>query len=901
MKVHQLPTISAGSNLSHNPLALLLLALLPSIGSTAFSQAVFPAAKAAPALQVANPPKSARATVAADYGKLPISFEANQGQTDPQVKFLARGEGYSLFLTDSAAVLTLTKANPSNTKPNPALAMGKNSKPETPAAKTDIVRMELSGASPSLRVSGADQLAGKANYFIGNDPSKWHANVPTYAQVKYSGVYPGVDLLYYGNQRQLEYDFIVARGADPKPVRLYFAGASKLKLKPNGDLIILTKDGQIAFRKPVIYQTKDGQRQPVKGDFTLLAGNTVAFHLGAYDHGRELVIDPVLGYATYLGGSDADQALAIAADGSGDAYITGNAVSLNFPTTSGAYQTVNRDGSNGTAFVTKLNPAGTALVYSTYLGGTTYEQGTGIAVDADGDAYVLGTTASTDFPVSSNAFQKVSHAPDSTNAFITKLNPTGSALIYSTYLGGSDFDYSFGIAVDTSGHAYVTGYTGDKDFPVSPGAFQPKRNGHSNGENYFVSALTSDGSGLIYSTYLGGTSDVDHFDRGRAIAVDNLGQAYVAGNACTENFPTTDGAFQTVPKTTTGCNATITELNSTGTALVYSTYLGGSLGSFVSGIGVDAEGSAYVAGNTSSTDFPVTPGAYEVVSPGPGSGFVTKLNAAGSDLAYSTYFGDQFQAPVGIALDSAGNAYLAGDPWLTELNAAGSDLLYSSSILGDNPMGIAVDHLGNAYIAGTAFGAIPVTPGAFQSTNPSTSGQTSFVAKFTFNSGTPGHLHQTIDFPTIAPQTALNPVALDATASSGLPVAFASNTPAVCTVSGDTATLLTSGSCDVIATQSGNAQYFATITGQTFLVHHRRQVITFDAISPQPAGTTLPLTATTDSELPITYTSTTPTTCTVSGSTATLLTAGTCTIQASQAGNPTWFPSGPKTVSFTVE
>ena len=877
---------------------LFLIASLACVSSlSAFSQTVVSASGDAPPSHfLSSAPKPAHATPSADYGKLPLSFEANQGQSDPQVKFLARGNGYSLFLTDSAAVLTLTKGNRPSEKLGPGLAAGKNSKPETQAAKTDVVRMELSGANPGLRVSGADQLAGKANYFIGTDPTKWHPNVPTYAQVKYIGVYPGIDLVYYGNQRQLEYDFVVAPGANARPVRLHFAGASKLKLNPDGDLTVIAKDGQIAFHKPVIYQTVDGQRQAVQGDFTLLAGNAVGFHLGAYDHDRELVIDPVLAYATYLGGSAADEAFAIAVDGAGDAYITGNAVSLNFPTTGDAYQTVNNAGINGTAFVTKLNPAGSALIYSTYLGGTSYDFGTGIAVDANGNAYVVGSTASSDFPVTSNAFQKVNHAPSvypeiTTNLFVTQLNSDGSGLVYSTYLGGSDFDYSAGIAVDKSGHAYVTGYTGDKDFPVTDGAFQPKRSGHSGGENYLVSALTSDGSGLIYSTYLGGTSDSSHFDRGQAIAVDDLGQAYVAGNACTDDFPTTTGAFQTAPKTATGCNATITELNSAGTALVYSTYLGGSLGSFATGIALDAGGSAYVAGDTSSTDFPVTPGAYEVVIPSQsGSGFITKLNAAGSALAYSTYFGGPFQEPTGIALDSAGNAYFTGNPWLTVLNAAGSGLVYLSSIEGNNPVGIALDRLGNAYITGRSGGvSIPATAGAFQSTNPSESGQTSFVAEFAFNSGTQPHMNQTITFDAIGAQVAGTSVALIATASSGLPVTFASATPTVCTVSGDTATLLISGYCNILATQAGNAEFFGAITGQFILVHHANQTIDFPTIAPQVAPGSVTLAATASTGLPVTFASTTPAVCTVSGNTATLLIPGSCTIKASAAGNATYW------------
>jgi hypothetical protein len=750
---------------------LCLLASLPLASLSAFSQAVVPATASAPPSQLlSSTPKPASATVQANYGKLPLSFEANQGQSDPQVKYLARGNGYSLYLTDSAAVLALTKANPSSRKFDPALAAGKTSKPEAATPKTDVVRMELAGANPGLRVSGAEQLPGTANYFIGNDPAKWRPNVPTYAKVKYAGVYPGIDLVYYGNQRQLEYDFVLAPGANPKPIRLHFAGASKLTLNRDGDLTVTARNGEIAFHKPVVYQTKDGQREPLEGTFTLLANNTIGFTLGSYDHTRELVIDPTLAYSTYLGGTRLDTANAIAVDRDGNAYITGSTDSLNFPTSEGAFQTVNKTGGSGTTvFVTKLNSAGSALIYSTYLGGSSGEEGFGIQVDDAGSAYVAGFTMSTDFPVTSGAFQTVN--PYAT-AFVTKLSPAGSALVYSTYLGGRYFTFARAIAVDAAGHAFVTGST-DANFPVTAGAFQ-QVNKDANG-TAFVTEFNPTGSGLVYSTYLGG----DIYDSGNGIAVDSLGHAYVAGSTESPDFPVTSGAFQQVNKANPTGNffgsyaGFITEFNAAGSGLVYSTFLGGSSGdNFPTGIAVDKFGNAYVIGSTQTTDFPVTSNAFQKTKGTPGNastGFVTKLNPAGSGLVYSTYLGGNMSdSGAGIAVDAARHAYVTGSTsstdfpvtpdayqseqrssngsaFLTELDLTGSALAYSTYLGGSNVDGpnwassVALDNLGNVYLAGeTEATDFPTTPGAYQVTNKAANnlGVNAFVSKFAFNGAT---------------------------------------------------------------------------------------------------------------------------------------------------------------------
>src|SRR5213596_1682462 len=383
------------------------------------------------------------------YGKLPLYFEANKGQTDEQVRFLARGSRSTLFLTPSEAVLVFTHREVSRT----------------------VLRMTFIGANPEPSVVGAEELPGKANYFIGSDPANWRTDVPTYAKVRYKNVYPGIDLIYYGNQRQLEYDFVVSPGADPRRIRLGFHGADKLEVDAQGDLVLHTATGVIRQRKPVVYQEVEGTRREIAGGYVLEGARRVGFRVTAYDARRPLVIDPALFYSTYLGGSDSDEGFAIAVDTAGNAYVTGLTFSKNFPTTPGAFQPTPDPLAGNNAFVTKLNPTGSALVYSTYLGGNNDDQGLGIAVDAAGNAYVAGQTGSSTFPTTPGAFQRFeSGGLNDPDAFVTKLNPLGSALVYSTYLGGGSRDHATGIALDAAGNAYVTGNTSSVQFPTTPGA-----------------------------------------------------------------------------------------------------------------------------------------------------------------------------------------------------------------------------------------------------------------------------------------------------------------------------------------------------------------------------------------------------------------------------------------------
>jgi hypothetical protein len=696
----------------------------------------------------------AQARILDGYGKLPLSFEANQGQTDARVKFLSRTGGYSLFLTGDEAVLAWSgkktrKTSPQRLKPAslaglsgtaeampfPKTVSEKSSTKTAPAADRatgGVLRMKLRNANPAAKVTGVDELAGTSNYFIGNDAAKWRTSVPTYAKVKYEGIYPGIDLLYYGNQRQLEYDFIVAPGANPHRIAFDVRGAKHIRRDEQGDLVLTMKTGEdeIRWHKPVVYQQKDGTRQEIAAHYVITDTNRVRFELAKYDASRPLYIDPLI-YSTYLGGSLADAGYGIAVDSAGNAYVTGWTESTNFPTTPGAFQTVCNGGvgcsTHGDAFVTKLNPTGSALVYSTYLGGSDTDVGFDIAVDSSGNAYVTGETYSTDFPTKNPLQPTYGGAnPYWGDAFVTKLNPTGSALVYSTYLGGSGGEVGTRIAVDGAGHAYVTGETTSNDFPTK-NPLQPTNGGST---DVFVAKINAAGSALVYSTYLGGSGS----DAGNSIAVDSTGNAYVTGITESNDFPTTPGAFQTLCNGGSGCVQTgfVVEINAAGSALVYSTYLGGSVFDVGTGIAVDSAGHAYVIGSTSSNDFP-TKNPLQAAKGGVWTAFVAKLNPVGSALVYSTYLGGSaYDYGRDIAVDSSGNAYVTGathstdfpttpgarqticsggtgdclkngDAFVAKLNPAGSALLYSSYLggsSGDFGSGIAVDSLGNACVTG---------------------------------------------------------------------------------------------------------------------------------------------------------------------------------------------------------
>lgn len=657
------------------------------------------------------------------YGGVPLSFEVNQGQTDPGVKFMARAGGYLLFLTPTGAVMTLE--NPAaHHRGKENRKAGTDSDESDPRPPRRIVRMTLEGANSHPQIDGLEQSTTRSNYFGGADPARWRTNIPSYGRVRYGAVYPGIDMVYYGDQRQLEYDFVVAPEADPNIIQIGFKGIESFEISRMGDLLLRTPEGDIRQSKPVAYQENNGAREEVFASFVPLGVGRVGFQVGSYDRTRPLIIDPVLVYSTYLGGSGFDQGYAIAVDSFGNTYVTGKTAAADFPTTSGAFQT-NYGG--GDAFITKLDPTGTAIVYSTFLSGASAN---GIAVDSAGNAYVTGEAGSLTFPTTAGAVQT---APSGFDAFVTKLNPAGSALVYSARFGGNLDDFGRAIALDSTGNAYITGWTGCRSAVCSyptVNAFQPNYAGGVN--DAFVTKINSQGSALVYSTYLGGGAIFNAADDwGEGIAVDSSGSAYVTGYTYAPDFPVTPGAYDT---SRAGLDAFITKFSADGMSLVYSTFLGGAGHELGQGIAVDANGNAYVTGITESFDnpftsayegFPVTQGSFQ--RQGSFDAFVTKLNPQGSALVYSTYLGGNSGVDRGwaITVDGAGSAYVTGDTtssnfptmnpiqagyggglsdaFVTKLNAAGSALVYSTFLGGnltDEGRGIAVAANGDALATG---------------------------------------------------------------------------------------------------------------------------------------------------------------------------------------------------------
>jgi Abnormal spindle-like microcephaly-assoc'd, ASPM-SPD-2-Hydin/Beta-propeller repeat len=698
---------------------------------------------------------------AAAYGNLPLRFEANLGQTDPRVNFVSMGANSALFLTPSGAVLTLNR-NPA--KPQPSARLSHNAKNSGRVA----LQFSLRGASKGAIAEGVDPLPGKSNYFIGNNPRHWHTNVPAFAKVRYAGIYRGVDLVYYGNRGALEYDFVIAPGADPSRIRIGVAGASGLSMSRDGAIVLQTLAGDVRLERPEIYQLDRGLRSPVAGGYVLAANREIQFHLGAYDRSRALVIDPVLQYSTFLGGTTSDSANAIVVDPSFNAYITGQTSSTDFPTTSGVLQTSLHGTQN--VFISKLNPTGSALLYSTYLGGSTGngDSGLAIAIDSSGDAYVTGLTTSSNFPVANPLQSALKSAAG--DAFVAELNPSGSALLYSTYLGGSGAagDFGRGIAVSPSGVTLVTGVTTSADFPLQNAIQSTLKNSVSAA---FVSALNAGGETFAYSTYLGGSGASG--DTGAAIAVDSSGDAYVTGATSSADFPTTSTGFQTALNGS-GFNAFMSEINSAGSGFLYSTFLGGSTsnGGVGYGIAINSSNDVYLTGLTNAPDFPVSANAAQPSLNGTGGhAFVSALSPAQSGsagLIYSTYLGgsnNAATADVGyaIAVDSNSNANVtglatssdfpvtsgafqaallsaAGNAFVARVNSAGTTFLYSSYLggtgaSGDAGNGISVDSNGIAYVAGrTSSADFPTTTGVLRPHFMATSGGSNgFVTKIAAN------------------------------------------------------------------------------------------------------------------------------------------------------------------------
>ncbi len=711
------------------------------------------------------------------YAALPLSFEANLGQTHPNVNFISRGRGYSLFLTGDEAVLTLKSQSPASPSPldrkNP-LAAAKTASPKSdihPNRAESVLRMKLVGANARAKVAGTEELPGKANYFIGNDPSKWRTNVPTFAKVRYENIYPGVNLVYYGTREgELEYDFVVAPGADPNSITLGInAGAhAPLRIDPNGNLVVGLPSGNLELHKPVVYQPARSsqspaeQRQAVPAHYTLDAQNYVRFECGPYDHSRELVIDPVLIYATYLGGTGGDIGYAITVNSTtDDAYIAGVTNSTNFPLskTPGVLPYQNTNKGDGDAFVSQLDSAGSKVVYSTYIGGSGSDTATAITL-FNSNAYITGYTTSADFPVmappgsgTTTPFQQLYSG--NTDAFVLELNNLGSVLVYSTYLGGSGADFGQGIVVDSSGNAYVAGTTQSSNFPVL-NAYQPNSNG---GQDAFVSELNFTGENLLYSTYLGGS----RAETGQAIALDKNNNIYLTGYTNSPDFPIFSPLQAALGG---GVDTFVTELKADGTPPEFSTYLGGSADDRAYGIALDGSQNIYITGATTSTDFPTTAHCIQTSLQGASNAFFSKLAPAGASLLYSTFLGgsgtDQANA---IAVTPGGAAFITGftnssdfptshpiqailglsnnglcgtapcqDAFVAQIDLSQTiPLVYSTYLGGDKEdfgQGIAVDTTGNPFITGsTSSDNFPaIAGGSFSSALTGNAGN-AFLAK----------------------------------------------------------------------------------------------------------------------------------------------------------------------------
>jgi hypothetical protein len=692
-----------------------------------------------------------------DFGVLPLSFEPNAGQTDPTVRFMVHASGGTLYFTPSQVVMSLGGKVSTQKNFGAAAGAGLGARPTgNEQAAASLVRLSFIGANPDPRISGETSLPGKVNYFLGNDPAQWHTDLPTYGSIVYNNLYPGVDLSYSGNSGQLKGTYTVAAGADPARIQWLYANAEGVSVDALGNLQISTSstasmakgaEGTLTEKAPIAWQQIGGSRVEVSASYIVSKDGSIGITLGTYDKAHALVIDPVLTYSSYLGGSGTDTGYGVAVDSNGDIYLTGETASANFPLHN-ALQPALHGSTDG--FVTKLNAAGSALIYSTYLGGSGNDYGVRVVADQSGNAYVVGATTSSNFPTH-NAIQPT-YGGGTYDAVVTKLDATGSALVYSTYLGGNDADYGDGIAIDSSGNAYVSGEAASANFPIL-NALQPTRNGLIDA---FVSKINPSGSAFVYSTFFGGSGA----DEGFSIAVDSAQNVYLTGATTSFNLPTLNPVQ---PSYGGGqYDSFLTKMNAAGTGLVYSTYLGGNNIDAGWGLAVDALGSAYLAGYTNSSNFPT----HNPIQPNNRGGFdmfVSKFTPSGSALAYSTYLGGSgddlgSSRVVDLAINQLGAAYVAGatystdfptvnplqpsnaggsDAFVTKLNPAGSAWEYSTYLGGsgdDLAFAIVDAGSGSVYVAGITSSANFPTMNAYQPA--SGGGQDAFVARIADQSTT---------------------------------------------------------------------------------------------------------------------------------------------------------------------
>jgi hypothetical protein len=703
-----------------------------------------------------------RSDTAAENFNAPVYFEENRGQFDQRVKYMARGiNGYSLFLTATEAVYVLSDARRKVGRPDVGDLYNPKSKIQSPTSAAAVF-MKLAGANENSESIGLDQLSHKTNYFKGAE-SAWRTGIPNYEQVRMENVYEGIDTVWKGIENGgVRYDFVIAPNADATRIEWEIEGADSVEIDHNGDLLIKTEFGEIKQQKPFTYQETNGIKQEIQSRFILKEQSEtqnpkpkIQFSVGNYDRSKTLIIDPSvnlsnLAYSNFLGGGGDDEGRAIAVDRMGNVYVTGETSSSTFPTKAGTIDTTYNN--NGDVFVTKLNAAGTDLVYSTFLGGSANDSGEGIAVDPAGNVFITGYTSdgAVDYPTTVGSYNPLHNGV--TDVFVTKINAAGSALVYSTFIGGNSSEGAYGIAIDTSGNAFITGTT-DVGYPTTVGAFDMTHNGLV---DVFVTKVDAAGSALIYSTFLGGSDN----DIGYDIAVNAAGSAFITGFTIdgVTDYPATFGAFDNTHNG--GADAFITKLNTAGSALSYSTFLGGDNADAGYGIAVDVSGNAFITGSTAdgTTDYPTTVGAFDQSHNGDTDVFVTKLSLNGSVLLYSTFLGAAAaDEAADIAINTTGNAFITGttvdfftdypttagafdtthnggvDAMVTKLNAAGSALDYST-FLGGNSVeagnGIAIDEAGNIFVTGeisVGTNNYPTTADAFDNTH--NGGSDGFVTK----------------------------------------------------------------------------------------------------------------------------------------------------------------------------
>ncbi|HLH52927.1 MAG TPA: SBBP repeat-containing protein [Verrucomicrobiae bacterium] len=690
----------------------------------------------------------------------PLFFEPGAGSADSS-NYIARGLNYQLRISGSGVEFMLRKAS-AGLMPH---SVRREENIQARAADFRSMRMNFDSAQAAGAVAGVGQLEGKVNYLLGNNPEWWRTEVPVFAQVRVSSLYPGIDLVYYGNHQQLEYDFTIAPQADAHAIKMRFEGVDKLTIAPTGELVIKLGDLELRQHTPVIYQVIRGVRHEVSGGYSLVDSRTAGFKLGPYDREWPLVIDPVFSYSTYFGGNAGDTGLAIKVDKNGAVYLAGETLSTQFlPAATGSpVQSQMHGGFNtGDAFVAKLDNTGSKLIYFTYLGGAGDDGAYDLAIDGLGNAFVTGFTVSPDFPMRNAIYPRISGQPDNTfnlypvDAFVAELNTNGTALVYSTYLGGSDRDVGSAIALDSAGNTYVTGYTFSTNFPVY-NALQGTLAGN---DDVFVTKIAAGGSNLVYSTYFGGV----FIDEGEGIAVDSAGYACISGYTASTNFPITLGAAQT---NLNGSGAAISvydafaaKFSPNGQGLVYSTYLGGSQNDYGYRVAVDASGNAYLTGATQSSDMPhqdvfgLTLGENGTNAVN-FDAFMTKLSPAGVPLYTAQFGGTANDSGWDLAVDPSGRVFVVGitlstnfpvanafdlfratnsganDIFVVAFNTNAGPVLYSAYLGGEgNDYGyaIAVDSEANAYISGMTLSTrFPVTAGPLN--GALTGSSDAFVAK----------------------------------------------------------------------------------------------------------------------------------------------------------------------------